>query len=139
MHGIVWVNGLLVTVADLLRRGVMSPRIVACPLRMSGRCTPYYRRPTASTSCTHLMPTICCVWPVTYAFNALPAHVPGEAMMGLMSSVLRMHGYVGGREPLNTWRLRSPLVSGGRSRDTGHVATLEPSCAGAGLGPGDMW
>jgi hypothetical protein len=31
---------------------------------------------------------------VTYAFNVLPARVPVEAMMGLMSGILGMHGYV---------------------------------------------
>jgi hypothetical protein len=31
-----------------------------------------------------------------------------------------------GREPLGTWRLRSPPTLGGGSRATGHVAVLEP-------------
>jgi hypothetical protein len=73
MHDIVRIDRSLGTVAALLRRGVRSPHTVACPLRMSGRYVPYYRRPAMSMSCTHLEPTIRCVWPVTYVFNALPA------------------------------------------------------------------
>jgi hypothetical protein len=73
MHDIVWADGSPVTVAALLHLGFRSPHVVACPLRMSGRSAPYCRRPTTSISCMYLMPVIRYVWPVTYAFNALPA------------------------------------------------------------------
>jgi hypothetical protein len=63
MRDIVRVDGSAGTIAALLRRGVRSPRIVACPLRMSDRSTPYCRHPTASMSCMHLMPAIHRVWP----------------------------------------------------------------------------
>jgi hypothetical protein len=72
MRDIIWVDGSPGTVAALLRHGIRSPRTVACPLCMSGRPAPYCRLPAVLMSCTHLMPTIRCVWPVTYTFNALP-------------------------------------------------------------------
>jgi hypothetical protein len=73
MRDIVRVDGPPGTVAALLRRGVRLPRTVACPLRMSGRFAPFCLRPAAPMSYTHLMPDICCVLPVTYVFNVLPA------------------------------------------------------------------
>jgi hypothetical protein len=73
MRDIVRVDGSPVTVTVLLHRGFRSPRTVACPLCMSGRSASYCRRPAASMSYTYLMPNICCVWPVTYVFNAMPA------------------------------------------------------------------
>jgi hypothetical protein len=73
MSDIVRVDGLPGTVTVLLRHGFRSPRTVACPLRMFGRSASYCHSPTASISCTQLMPTIRCIWPITYAFNALPA------------------------------------------------------------------
>jgi hypothetical protein len=73
---------------------------------MSSRFASSYRRPTKSMSCMLLIPAIRYVWPVTYAFNALLAPVPGEAMMSLVSGVLGIH----------------------ELRATGHVAALEPSC-----------
>jgi hypothetical protein len=73
MRDIVWVDGSPGTVAALLHCGVSSPRIVACPLRLSSRSVPYYRRPTASIFCTYLMSVIRCVWRIIYTFNALSA------------------------------------------------------------------
>jgi hypothetical protein len=58
------------TVAALLHRGISSPHTIACPLHTSGRSAPFYHRPAAPMSCTHLMPVIHCIWHVTYAFNA---------------------------------------------------------------------
>jgi hypothetical protein len=52
-------------------------------------------------SYTYLMSVIRCVWPVTYVFNALPARVPDEAMVDLMSDVLETHGYTPGAK--NYW------------------------------------
>jgi hypothetical protein len=73
MRDIVRVDGSSSTLADLLRRGVRSPRTVAYPWRMSNRSVTYCHRTAASMFCTHLMSTIHYVWPVTYVFNALPA------------------------------------------------------------------
>jgi hypothetical protein len=73
MRDIVRVDESPGTVAALQRRGVRSPRTVACPLRMSGKSTPYCRCRAASMSCTHLMSAIRRAWPVTYVFNTLPA------------------------------------------------------------------
>jgi hypothetical protein len=72
MCDIIWVDGSPGIVAALLRHGIRSPRAVACLLCMSSRSVPYCHRPTTLISCTPLMPAIRCVWPVTYAFNALP-------------------------------------------------------------------
>jgi hypothetical protein len=73
MHDIDRVDGASDTVVALLHRGVRSSRTVACQLRMSGRSTSYYHRHASSMSCTHLIPVIRCVWPITYTFNVLPA------------------------------------------------------------------
>jgi hypothetical protein len=73
MRDIVWVDGSPSIVAALLCCGIRSPHIVAYPLRMSGRSASYYHHHVASMSYTHLMTVIHYVWPVTYAFNALPA------------------------------------------------------------------
>jgi hypothetical protein len=125
----VWVDGSLGTVVVLLHRGVRSPRIVACPVHMSDSSTPYCHRPAASTSCMHLIPVIRCVWSVTYVFNVLPHRVYSKAMMGLMSIILRTHGYV--RRPRATWHVATSEPSrtrrgGGGSGATGHVAVPEP-------------
>jgi hypothetical protein len=109
MHDIVRVDGSPGTVVTLLRRGVRSPHTVACPLCMSGRSAPYCRRTTASMSCTHLMPVIRCVWPITYAFNALSAP---RAWRGHDGPDVRR---------LPNARARQGL------RATGHVAAPEPS------------
>jgi hypothetical protein len=61
MRDIFWVDGPLGTVAALLRCDVMSPRTVACSLRMPGRSALYCRRLATSIFCTHLMPDIRCV------------------------------------------------------------------------------
>jgi hypothetical protein len=129
MCGIVRVDESPGTVAALMRRGVRSPHIVACPLRMPDRSAPYYCRPAASTSCSHLMSVICCVCPITYVFNAMPARVPGEAMMGLMSGVLRMHGYA--RGPRATKHVAAPEPSRTRRRAWSHKTR-----AGTGALPG---
>jgi hypothetical protein len=74
--------------------------------------------------------------------------VPDEAMMSLMSGVLGMHGHargprvtghvaVVGLEPQHTWWYRSPAERW--SWCLGHVATPEPSYAGAGLEPRGTW
>jgi hypothetical protein len=73
MCDIVRVDGSPGTVAVSLHHGVRSPRTVACPLHMSSGSVSYYHCSAVSMSCTHLMPTIHHVWPVTYTFNALSA------------------------------------------------------------------
>jgi hypothetical protein len=73
MRDIVQVDGSPGTVAALLRHGVNSPRTAACMLHMSGRSMPYYRRPVASMSYTHLISVIRYVCHVTYVFNTLLA------------------------------------------------------------------
>jgi hypothetical protein len=105
----------------------------------------------ASMSCTHLMPAIRCVWPVTYAFNALPApHAwrghdgpdvrrlgnarvrPGaESHWARGGSGALSHQEVG-LEPQDTWQYRSPI--GRWPWCLSHVVTPEPSCAGGGTG-----
>jgi hypothetical protein len=92
MRGIVWFDG---------------PHGTVMALRISNRSASYYRRLVTLISCMYLMPVIRCAWPVTYVFNALPARVPDEAMIDLMSGALGTHGYARGREPLTTWRLQS--------------------------------
>jgi hypothetical protein len=107
-------------------------------------------------SCTHLMPAIRCVWPVTYAFNALPApHAwrghdgpdvrrlgnarvrPGaESHWARGGSGALPHQEVG-LEPQDTWQYRSPV--GRWSWCLSHMVTPEPSCAGAGLEPRGTW
>jgi hypothetical protein len=71
----VWhrVDGSLSTAVASLHSGVESPYTVACPLRVTSRSALYYRRPTVSISCTHLMLAICHIWLVLYAFNVVPA------------------------------------------------------------------
>jgi hypothetical protein len=122
MRDMVRVDGVPDTVAALMRCGVTSRRNIACPLRMSCRSTSYYRRPTTSMSYTHLMSVIRCVWSVTHAFNALPARVPGEAMVDLMSDVLGTHRYTPGAK--NYW-------ARGGSRALPHHGT----CGGTGALP----
>jgi hypothetical protein len=73
MRDIIRIDGSPRTIAALLCHCVRSPCTIACLLRMSDRSALYYHRPVASMSCTYLMPAIRHVWPVTYAFNALPA------------------------------------------------------------------
>jgi hypothetical protein len=97
------------------------------PLHVTSRSAPYYRRPAASISCTHLMPAIHCIWHATYAFNTLPAP---RAWWGHDESDVRCLGNAqarpGGRGPQGTWRLQSPPAPGGRSGATGHVVIPEP-------------
>jgi hypothetical protein len=81
MRGIVWFDG---------------PHGTVTALRISNRSAPYYRCPVALISCMYLMPVIRCAWSVTYVFNALPACVPDEAMIDLMSGALGTHGYARG-------------------------------------------
>jgi hypothetical protein len=143
------------TVAALLLHGVRSPRIVACSLHISGRSTPYYRCPITSISCTHLMPAIRCVWPITYAFIALAAprawrghDGPGVRRLGNARVRLGVEshwacgGYgalphqeagteafsyqVTGSVPRGTWQHRSPLLVSGAHGALGYVVTLEP-------------
>jgi hypothetical protein len=149
MRDIVRVDGSSGTVAALLRRGIRSPRTVACPLCMSSTFASYCRRPVASMSCTYLMSNIRCVWPITYVINALS--VPrawrghdGPDVRSLGNARVRpgaeSHWASGGSgalphqeaglEPQDTCRYRSPAERW--SWCLGHVATPEPSCAGGG-------
>jgi hypothetical protein len=109
MHDIIQVDGSPCTVETLLHHGVKSPRTVACPLRMSGRSVPFCHRPAVPMSCMHVMPTIRCVWPITYTFNALSA---SRAWRGHDGSDVK--------------RLGDAQVCPG-PRATGHVVTPEPS------------
>jgi hypothetical protein len=151
MRDIVWVDGSPCTVAALLRHGIRSPRTVACPLHMSSKSVPYCHRPTVSMSCTHLMPAIHYVWPVTYAFNALPgpwawrghdepdvrrlenarARPEAESHWARGGSGALLHQEAG-LEPLDTWRHRS--LAERWSWCLGHVAAPEPSYVGGGPG-----
>jgi hypothetical protein len=74
-------------------------------------------------SYTHLMSVIRCVWSVTYAFNALPARVPDEAMVDLMSDVLETHRYTPGAK--NYW-----------TRDGSRALPHHGTCGGTGALPG---
>jgi hypothetical protein len=151
MRDMVWVDGSPGTVVALLRCGIRSPYTVAYPLHMSSRSVLYCHRPAASMSCMHLMPAIRCVWPITYAFNALPASrawrghdgpvvkrlgnarvCPGaESHWARGGSGARPHQEAG-LEPHDTWWYRSPV--GQWSWCLGHVAKPEPSCVGGGPG-----
>jgi hypothetical protein len=150
IHDIVQVDGSPGTIAALLRHGVRSPHIVACPLCMSGRSAPYCRRPAASISRTHLMPAIRRVWPVTYAFNVLPAprawrgHDESDVRcLGNARARLRAESHwardgsealpylEAGLESHDTWRYQSPV--GRWSWCLGHMAMPEPSCTGGGF------
>jgi hypothetical protein len=151
MRDMVRLDGSPGTVAALLRHGVRSPRIVACPLRMSDKLASYYHRHAALMSCTHLMPDIRCVWPVTYAFNALHAlrawrghDGPDVRCLGnaRVRPRAKSHWARGGSralphqeaglEPYDTWRNRSPTERW--SWCLGHVVMSEPSCTGGGPG-----
>jgi hypothetical protein len=57
-------------------------------------------------------------------------HVPGDAVMSLMSGALGTHGHTSEVEPGGTWRRQSPPSLGDGSRAAGHVATPEPFLAG---------
>jgi hypothetical protein len=147
MHDIVWVDGSSGTVAALLLRGVRSPHTIACLLHMSGMSAPYCHRPIMSISCTHLMPAIRYVWPVTYAFNALPAPRswrghdgpdvrrlgntqvrPGAKSHWARGSSGTLQHQEVGLEPQDTCWYRSPI--GWWSLCLGHVDTSEPSYPG---------
>jgi hypothetical protein len=147
MRNIVRVDGSPGTVAALLCHGVRSPHTVSCPLSMSGRSTLYCRRPAAPMSYMYLMPDIHCVWPITYAFNVLPAPRAWQGHDGpdvrhLGNTRVRLgaksHWARGGSgallhqeaglEPHDTWRYQSPARRW--SWCLGHVVTPEPSCAG---------
>jgi hypothetical protein len=53
-------------------------------------------------------------------------HVPGEAMMSLMSGALGTHEHAPEAEgPQGTWWFQSPSTPGGGSGATGHVALSE--------------
>jgi hypothetical protein len=151
MRDIVLIDGSPGTLVALLRCGIRSPRTVVCPLHMSNRYTPYCHRPATSMSCTHLMPVMRCVWPVTYAFNALSAprarrghDEPDVRRLRNARARLGAEGHwarggsgalphqEAGLEPLDTWRYQSPV--GRWSWCLDHVATPEPSCAGGGPG-----
>jgi hypothetical protein len=144
MCDIVWVDGSSGTVAAWLRRGVRSPRTIACPLHMSSRSAPYYHRPAASMSCTHLIPTIHCVWPITYAFNALPTprawRGHDEADVRHLGNARARPGprptrHIAAPEPSRTrkrvWSHRTCVYTGalpdGGPGASGHAVTPEPS------------
>jgi hypothetical protein len=132
MRDIVRVDGSPGTVAALLRCG-RSPRTVACLLHLSHRSAPYCRRPAASMSCTYLMPVIHCVWPVTYAFNALHAprawrghDEPDVRRLGNTRAHPRATGHVAAPEPSRTRR----QVWSHRTRgDTGALPDGGPSAS----------
>jgi hypothetical protein len=149
MRDIIRVDGSPGTVAALLRRVVWSPHTIACILCMSDRSASFYRHPAAPISCTHLMSIIRCVWPVTYAFNALSApcawrghdgpdirclgnarvHLRAESHWARGGSGALPH-HEAGLEPQDTCRYLSP--AGRWSWCLGHTVTPEPPCAGGG-------
>jgi hypothetical protein len=131
MRDIVRVDGLPDTVAASLRHGVRSPRIVACPLRMSNKSAPYCHRHAALMSYMHLMPAIRCVWLVTYVFNVLFAprawrghNEPDVRRLRNARARPWVEGHwtrvdfgalphrEAGLEPHDTWRYRSPASGG---------------------------